>query len=461
VTRRLLASYVLLAAFILLLVELPLGLTYAGRAEDRFLAEVERDARVLAAVVEEQAEDGRDEQVLSTAQRYASQTDGRVVITDADGRSVVDTAGTGTTGRDFSSRPEFTSALAGSQAAGLRESDTLGEELAFVAVPIYSGDRVAGALRISFPTDDLQAQVRENWFRLAGLSALVLLTAAAVGWFIARWATAPVASLEQGARRLAAGDLTARTEVDRGPPELRQLAATFNDMAARVEVLVDSQRAFVADASHQLRTPLTALRLRIESLEERTAHDPASARDVEAIADEVQRLGLLVEGLLAVARSEARTAVVTIDVAASAKDATQRWEALAAEHGVRLVLDAAQHTPARFVEGGLDQVLDNLLDNAIEASPSGTAIDVTVELDDHDRAVVLTVRDHGAGLDADQRARATDRFWRGGDASPGGTGLGLSICAELVRASAGTFQLDAPADGTSGLVATVRLPRGQ
>ena len=456
-TRRLLASYVLLAAFILVLVELPLGLSYAGRAQDRFLTDVERDARVLATIVEERSEDGELDAVRVAAERYAAETDGRVVLTDASGLSVIDTGAEAD--RDFSTRPEIRSALDGSQAAGLRLSDTLDAELAYVAVPVVSDDGVTGALRVSYPTDELDQQVRDNWIRLAGLSILVLATAATVGWLVARWATAPVAELERGARRLAAGDLDARTDVDRGPPELRQLAATFNDMASRIEVLVDSQRAFVADASHQLRTPLTALRLRLESLEELTRDDHAVARELDAVTDEVQRLGQLVEALLAIARSEAHTSTTDVDVAALARDAVERWGALAAERDVELVEELPERAPSRFVADGLQQVLDNLLDNALEAAPPGTAIEVAVGVAD-DGHVELTVRDHGPGLPDELLGRATDRFWRGPDSSPGGTGLGLAICAELTRMSGGTLQLAAPAEGP-GLVVHIGLVPGR
>ncbi|HTN99249.1 MAG TPA: hypothetical protein VL068_01135, partial [Microthrixaceae bacterium] len=201
-TKRLLGSYVLLAAFILVLIELPLGLTYASRAQVSFLADVERDARVLSIVVEEQAEHGDIAGVHQTVARYAARTEGRVVITDSSGLSVVDTSN-GKVDRDFSDRPEFAAALKGKQDSGLRLSNTLGSELAYVAVPIYSDQGPSGALRISFPTDDLRSHVRDNWLRLGALSLFVLATAAAVGWFIARWATAPVDDLEYGAARLA------------------------------------------------------------------------------------------------------------------------------------------------------------------------------------------------------------------------------------------------------------------
>jgi signal transduction histidine kinase len=458
VTRRLVLSYVVLAAFVLLLVELPLGLTYASRAEDRLLAAIERDARVLAGLVEERVEAGDRAAVTTITEQYVDRSGGRVVVTDAAGIALVDTSRPAEDGRDFSTRPEIATALGGAQATGIRRSDTLDEELAYVAVPISSAGAIAGVVRISFPTDELRAQIRSNWLRLALLSALVLAAAASVGWLIAAWAIGPVASLEAGASRLAAGDLAQRVEVGRGPPELRHLATTFNDMAAQLETLVGSQRAFVADASHQLRTPLTALRLRVEALEESGLGDPpdvaGARRDLAAIHAELERLGRLVEGLLSLARSESATAVGDVDLVRAAGDAVERWTPLAEEHGVRIGLRAPPTLTARVVTGGADHVLDNLLDNALGVAPPGSVVEVVLRRTEG--AAELRVRDHGPGLPPDQRARATDRFWRAPDAPSGGTGLGLAIVAELVGRSGGSVELLEPAEGP-GLEVVVRL----
>ena len=171
---------------------------------------------------------------------------------------------------------------------------------------------------------------------------------------------------------------------------------------------------------------------------------------------ELERLGVLVDALLALARSESATAPAPADVAAAADEAVQRWGALADEHGVRLVLDLAGPATARCVAGGVEQILDNLVDNALGVAPRGTSIDVAVraELD----VVTLSVRDHGPGMDEAERARATDRFWRSAGAPPGGTGLGLAIVAELARSSGGSVELLQPAEG-QGLLVEVRLQR--
>lgn len=462
-TRRLVLSYLLIAAFVLLLVEVPLGATFAGRARDRLLADVERDARVLAVMVEEHLEAGDVGGARSLAEGYARRTGGRVVVTDSSGSSLLDTAAPSSGRRDFSTRPEIRTAMSGTQDTGIRRSTTLDSELAYAAVPVSSGGRLIGVVRISFPTTGMRQQVRTNLLRLVALSLLVLGAVGCVGWLVARWAVAPIDELERGAERLAGGDLSGRASVGRGPPELRQLADTFNDMAARVESLVESQRAFVADGAHQLRTPLTVLRLRIESIEE--ALESGSAEpgrlhgDVEVILDELDRLTLIVEGLLALARAEGGTPVVSLDVAAIARSAVQRWDALAEERGVELRLDVpAGGVTARCVEHGTDQILDNLLDNALDVAPVGSVVDVAVW--GSGEVVTISVRDRGPGLTASEQSRATDRFWRAPGAPSGGTGLGLAVVEELARTSGGSVDLHDPPSGP-GLVADVHLPIGR
>jgi signal transduction histidine kinase len=230
-------------------------------------------------------------------------------------------------------------------------------------------------------------------------------------------------------------------------------------MADRLAALVASRDAFVADASHQLRTPLTALRLRLDLLEDVAGDDPEIGTELEAITDEVDRLSAMVEGLLELARTSGgdhRT--VEVDLGAAATAAAARWGPLAAERGVEVNVAVADEgaVAVRAVDGAIEQILDNLVDNALEVSPSGSAIDIDVHRSGGDVAS-LEVRDRGPGLDPASRHRAFDRFWRAGDAAPGGSGLGLAIVAELARRSGGEVELTDPADGP-GLLARVELP---
>jgi signal transduction histidine kinase len=255
---------------------------------------------------------------------------------------------------------------------------------------------------------------------------------------------------------VAHGQLEARAPTNRGPLEVRRLAAAFNDMAARLGRLLESQRAFVADASHQLRTPLTALRLRLENLE--AAMPPAAAEDLRAAAAETGRLARLVDGLLTLARAEAspgRREVV--DLAAVVADRQAAWAPLAAEQDVELTVqpDSAAHVWA--VPGALEQVLDNLLANALRVAPAGSRVELAVR--QAGGWVELHVIDQGPGMPAEQRQRAFDRFWRGPVPDSEGTGLGLAIVRQLLEASGGTAELRPNPDGGLDAVACLRPAR--
>lgn len=456
--RRLLLGYLTITVVVLLVLEVPLGLAYAGSERRRLLADVQHDALALSIRVHE-AVGALDVAALGpTVDAYSSTTGGRVVVTDARGSLLADSDPTPGTpaARSFASRPEFAAALAGREANGTRHSDTLGADLLYVAVPVVSEGRVIGALRLSYATSYVTARIRRVWSGLAALAVAVLALVFLVSLRLARAVSAPVSDLEATARRLGDGDLAARAGVPRGPEELRVLAESFNGTAARLAALVESQRAFVADASHQLRTPLQALRLRLEILEVDAADGRAvDPRDVEGALDEVRRLSRLVDGLLALARAEqGGTAPVVVPLAPLVAGRIEAWSAFAAEQGVDVDGAVPADLAARLTPGSLEQALDNLLSNAIEVAPPGTSVHLAVTRDGPDH-LVLSVRDHGPGMTPDQLERAFDRFWRPAGASRGGSGLGLAIVRGLVEADGGSVELETAEGG--GLEARLRL----
>jgi signal transduction histidine kinase len=199
--------------------------------------------------------------------------------------------------------------------------------------------------------------------------------------------------------------------------------------------LIASQEQFVADASHQLRTPLTALRLRIE------------AGDDDAALEEVARLGSLVDELLALARADASAepaAPLRLDELARARVAA--WEPLASERGVRIAVEASEPGTVNAGSARVEQIADNLLANALEVSQPGATITVRVT------GTELHVVDEGPGLTRTQRERAFDRFWRAGRGP--GSGLGLPIARRLAELDGGAVELHEAAAG--GIDAVLR-----
>ncbi|MBC8194192.1 MAG: HAMP domain-containing protein [Acidimicrobiia bacterium] len=448
-TRRLLLSFLTVTVLVLLALEIPLAMFFGDRERERFASLVENDATVLASIYEDTL-DGDAPLEPIHADSYRLDTGARVVLVDTGGISLVDTdAGVP---RDFSTRPEIATAVMGRHAVGTRYSETLEMDLLYVAVPVASGGTVHGAIRITLPTADVDARVQRFWWGLVALGAMILVVMAGLSWILARSVTSPVERLRRTASGFAAGDLTGRVVLEGAPPELRQLGEALNVMAARLDSLLESQRQFVADASHQLRTPLTALRLRIENIGHLLG--PGHDEDLAAVLDETERLTTLVEQLLELSRAERSIEVEEVDLVRLATDRVDTWSAVAGEREVTIVLSAPDDAAAvAAAPGSVDQILDNLLDNAVAVAPPGSTVTVSVErrADAH----VLAVADRGPGLSDADKQRATDRFWRG-DADRPGTGLGLAIVRSLVEAHGGQVQL-VDVDG-GGLKVEVGFP---
>ena len=454
-TRRLVATYLLLALVVLVALEVPLGIVNARNQRRDLQVRVERDAVALAGLVEDRVQGGAapgDPALDGILDRYAADTDARVVVVGARGRLLADSDTARQLGRDFSTRPEIATALGGGVATGTRRSDTLDESLLYVAVPVASGGRVFGAVRASVPTSRVDALVRRYWLVLGSIALIVLSVVALAGMWLARWVSRPLTDLRDATRAAEAGDLAVRADAANGPEEVREVAHAFNDMVARLDVLVGTQEQFVADASHQLRSPLTALRLRIENL--RYDADPAAEADLDGALEEVERLSRLVNGLLALARADRRAPERAVRELAPLLEARgEAWGAAAAEADVALEVSAAPGIRCELAEGALEQVLDNLVANAIEAAPPGTTVALAATADG--TAAEVTVTDAGPGMDAESREHAFDRFWRGRD-DRRGSGLGLAIVKRLVEADGGTVRLEEAPGG--GLQAVVRLP---
>jgi signal transduction histidine kinase len=460
-TRRVVLSYLAVALFVLVILEIPLALRFAEDADYRLSVALERDAVVVADLVSDALREGAV-RVTPDLGDYTTTTDARVVIVDADGDTVHDSDDPGATelGRDFSTRPEIADALSGVRTTGTRFSETLAQELRYVAVPVASGGVVHGAVRITYPTASLRAQVLRTWLQLGATGLAVLLAVVPVGIAVARWVTRPTRALTERIDRLAEGDLAVRADASSGPPEVRDLAAGFNAMADRLGTVLADQRAFAADASHQLRSPLTALRLEIEQLPDMEVEERGEA--VERAVREIERLTGIVTALLTLARHDGGEALELLEVDAGeiVRERADAWRPLAARTGVLIATGpaSAAAAPARCGDGYLEQVLDVLLSNAIAASPDGgtVTVDLTEMHAEDGDTLRITVEDEGPGLAPGDHERAFDRFWRGpGRPSGSGTGLGLPIARRLARLAGGDVTLEGRTP--AGTRATVTL----
>ncbi|GGM24165.1 MULTISPECIES: sensor histidine kinase [Micromonospora] len=457
-TRRLLLTYLTLALLILVALEVPLGYVYHRSEQQHAFGQLEHDAEVLAAFIDTALRDGDLPRADLLARESAQRLGGHVDIVDARGELLTSTHSWKHPPGSLAAAPDLRTVLDGSGLISTRTAEYGGERIMSVAVPVHPGDAGQGAIRVSVPIAPMENRIHQFWIILAAAGVAVLAMVALVAFALARWISRPVRELERATRRLADGTLPL-VSTDTGPPELRRLAATFHTTASRLQNLIATQRSFVGDASHQLKTPLAALRLRLENLEPDVA--PSGTRNLRAALAETDRLARLVGTLLAIARSEQTCPVrETVDLPTAVADRIFLWTPLAAEQDVQLVATGPDRTPVRAVAGAVDQILDNLLSNALRVAPPGSAVRISWLVPPADRPgpglVELHVVDAGPGLTAEQRSRALDPFWRAPDAAKGGTGLGLSLVRRLAEASDGTARL-AQAPGR-GIDAVITLP---
>jgi signal transduction histidine kinase len=441
-------SYLAVAVLVLVVLAVPLSIRSTQREHELFVADARVDALVLASSYAEAVEQGLP-LAGAVAEEYAAGANAEVVIVDRNGTVLLDT--NGPIGREVTSAPEIEQALSGIRSTA-RHSDT--RNFQYVAVPIASGGMIHGALRLALDHEPVDDRTRTFRLELVAIATGVLGVAALVGWAIARSVSNPVRRLTGAAARFADGEL--RTDIDpvNGPPEVRALADAMSTMSTQLDELLTSQRRFVADASHQLRTPLTALRLRLGN----SLDAPPEERrlELEAAIEETDRLTALVNSLLELARADDHHGSpppdATADLARAVRERVDTWSAVADAADVHL----EAQVPPGPVEvhadpSAVEQIIDNLLDNALQAAPPHSI--VSARVDCRPGAPKLTISDQGPGLTDEEKQLAVQRFWRGDAAGPG-TGLGLPIVHSLARASNASLRLeDAPGGGLAVRVA--------
>ncbi|HUY44784.1 MAG TPA: HAMP domain-containing sensor histidine kinase [Streptosporangiaceae bacterium] len=444
--RRIVLTMLALIGALLVTTVVPLGLITTGHERSSFREDTTLSARALAGFAEDRLADRPHGGTLARSLAQAQRAGEQVRLYDAERRVV-----TGTSGRDLAiPAATLTAALHGRTIVGTGTDDRLQ-----VIVPVL-GDRgvaVVGAVVLSRSAAELEERVGVLWTWLATVGAAGLAAAAVAAIALARWVSRPLSALDEAAQRLGSGALDTRSAAGHGPPEVSRLARNFNTMAGRLESLVHGNRATMADVSHQLRTPLAALRLRLDVLTQDA--DPATAEELAGAQGEIARLSHLVDGLLAVARAENVVVdPVSVRVDEVIRDRVVAWRPVAEERGVELRQSCPDPVPALAGEGHLEQVLDNLLANALDAVPAGGHVVISAVADGDAARVV--VADDGPGMSARQQEMAFRRFV---SSTPGGAGLGLAIVHRLVTSNGGSTALSDTPGG--GLTVTVDLLAAQ
>jgi signal transduction histidine kinase len=431
-----------------------LGIPLTVNLQRRATTELENQALVQAQGIAAQigAESiGKPERLEQIVTQAAAQLGGRVIAVDDQGVLVADSDGPGSLGAFYATRgrPEIRQALDGTPDSQIRDSFDLGHDIMATAVPIQDEDQLVGAVRITRSVQQVNDNIRNVTLGLAAIGVAALAAGMLLAFGLAGSLSRPLTRLATAAKRLGEGDLSTRAGEVGGASEVEELGHSFDEMADRLERSVQAQREFVANASHQLRTPLTAMKLRLESAIADAPSDEVKTQ-LEAADREVDRLSGIVDRLLVMAREIEEGRSTRADLREATDRAVARWNARAGDRD-STVVSRGDGGSARVDPTDLDQILDNLLDNATAYAPG----EVTIESGGSNGRVFVAVQDRGPGIASDDLERVTERFYRGRGVPSGGSGLGLAIARQLAEKWGGTLSVES--EGGEGTRVEVRL----
>ncbi|WP_329084179.1 sensor histidine kinase [Streptosporangium sp. NBC_01469] len=485
--RRLLVVLVPLAVLLVAALGVPLSVTVAEREMQETYVDRLNDVGRFASLAETALSTGRTEALHQELARYHELYGIPVAVIDISGTVLLGPTGAyREAARAEPALPRIvTAALAGARSEPSGAWAPWDDSALVVAEPVGRDSEVVGTVVTISDLSRTRYRILVRWTQLAGLGLLPLVALVAVAWPVSAWVLRPVRELDAASSRISRGDLTIRADAEAGPVELRRLAGSFNTMMDAVENAVQRQRAFVSDASHQLRNPLTSLRLAVESLEPHLRADGDGRQVYDVAVDELKAMQRMLNSLQASARMESIRTASPVDLDAVLATRVDRWRALTATAGQTLTVDVPPGLRLLEPPGGLGSILDELISNALRLSDA-RVVEVTARVVPGDSSagighgsssagtghgnpsaaggvVTIAVRDDGQGIDASERAQALQRFWR----SPRhqnvpGTGLGLAICADLAGAAGGELRLEEglprPDGSGHGFAAVVALP---
>ncbi|MFD9540515.1 sensor histidine kinase [Streptomyces sp. NPDC060022] len=456
---RLLPLLIVLMAAVLLALGFPLAVRVAAAEQQRVVIDRIDDTARFAALAQFVSEPvgGNDERqrILQTElEAYDSVYGIRAGVFYRDDRALAKAPASWTLSVEGEGREAFKEALLGRRSHDPPQVWPWQNGRIVVASPVVRDGDVVAVVVTDSPTGEMRSRTLRGWLLIALGEAVAMLVAVGAAFRLTGWVLLPVRILDAATHDIASGRMRSRVVASGGPPELRRLARSFNEMADNVEDVLEQQRAFVADASHQLRNPLAALLLRIELL---ALELPEGNEEIASVRTEGKRLAHVLDDLLDLALAEHAAADLQLtDIGALTAERVASWRPVAEDKGVRLVLDGASAVTGWADPIALSSALDAVVDNALKFTPEGEEVRVTVASDGAVATVV--VADRGPGLTEQELERVGDRFWRSNrHQNVKGSGLGLSIAQVLLAAGGGTVGYDE--HEPHGLRVTVSVPR--
>jgi signal transduction histidine kinase len=428
-----------------------------------FLTTTQSDLAARAAAVSESVGDwlqqGDRERVGVVVKRYGAQEGIALYVLDPDGALIATSQGERWEWElDWTKVPGVAAALRGDRSGGRSPGLHADDTRLYEAVPVVRNGKLLGVVRMSRTLAQLQAHTRTTVVTVLAALFLILAASAVLSAWLARGLAQPISRMRNFAVELGRGNFASRLESKRRD-ELGELAVELNRMAERLAELERERRAFLANASHELRTPVSNVHVTLQALESGAAEDPdLRSRFLSTALDETHRMKRLVQDLLDLGRLEAGVTNLErtrLPLRSVIERSTRAVEGRALAHKVALAVQVEDAAHVSVDNERMAQALLNLLDNALKAAPSGSTIHVAGRT--RDEHAEITVRDEGAGIAPEHLPHLFEQFYTADRSRRrGGTGLGLAIAKRIIEAHGGSISATSPPG--AGATFTVLLP---
>lgn len=441
--------------------------------ENTYQETLERELADKGAMLAMGVDQGLNLRDAKIVRAFAGKTRGRLTLIARDGRVLSDSDASTSQMENHHGRPEIEAALAGRIGSARRKSTTLGVDFLYVAVPV-----AGGALRIAVPLAEIQGQVDAMRQRMLVATAIAFLPAILLALWFARVIARRLASIIEYAAQLARGNFHARL-TRTGTDELGLLEVKLNETGEKLEGMFQElerehaelekvervRKDFVINVSHELRTPLACIQGYTETLLDGALDDPNhNVRFLQIIRQNTERLANLTADLLTLSRVELKQqkfSFASYNVDRLLENMVESMSPLAFRKNIKLTrVETGSPVEAFCDSEAFNQVVTNLVDNALKYTPDGGEITVGARVLSGLRAVEVFVRDSGIGIPAEELPRLFERFYRVDKARSrelGGTGLGLSIVKHLVRAQGGDVRVESAVGQGSTFIFTLPI----
>ena len=461
-----LAALILIVVFVL---NFFVSLRLSDHFEQKISAELKSNAVLVGDILETDFIEGRFEEIQQKTRRLADKLDLRITVVEKAGRVLGDSEKEPSLMENHSDRLEIIEAIENGFGQSTRFSDTLNYNMKYVAVRVGRDDRILGVIRFALPLSQVQLEIRIIYrVVLFGAFAAVVI-ALFVAYFVSRSITFPIRQMIQTARQIAKGDFGRRVRI-KSKGELGELAESLNTMADELQQKMENLKRldrvrtdFVANVSHELKTPLTLIKGYIETLEDRAMDDKkAATKFISIIKEHSGRLGYMIDDLLSLSELELSRDCVNrteLDLKEVVDEISLGFGcALAVKKQSLTVRTQGDDFSIQADRNKIEQVFANLIDNAIKYTKESGRIEIS--LCEQEQAVCVAVQDNGIGIPKEHRDRVFERFYRVDKARSrelGGTGLGLSIVKHIVLAHNGKIAIESELN--KGTTVSVTFPK--